>query len=279
VGRYEVGKEGGYLPCCPGLTQLSTWVEAYVDGADVRTCVDAPVNSYSCIAGSCGDGICEDAEAPCGCGVDCPDSNWRASDASCEHFRDQSPPPDIRTISITNAGSVPLYIETTIAEDCSPWLLQVQRDGQPVNLSGGPGCGASCQKVMDDGWPNGARSCAGQNCAGPTPIQIQPGQTLQEPVTLEVVAQQLPRACAAGITSDSVECFARVIPQPGNYTLSVRAAVALQCSSALDCDCRPGPTGACTNGNVSLFGAPLVFNFPSTWYFQNQELQIAAPGN
>jgi len=278
VGRYQVGKVGGYLPCCPGLTQLSTWVEE-TGGNGLRACEQVEVNSYSCISGSCGDGICEDAEAPCGCGVDCPDSNWRASEASCERFRDQSPPPDIRTISITNTGSVPLYIQTTSADDCTPLLLQVQRYGQSVNLSSGPGCAANCQKVMDDGWPNDARSCAGLNCARPTPIQIQPGQALQEPVTLEVVTQQLPRACAAGIVSDSVECFSRVIPQPGNYILTVRAALALECSSALDCDCRPGPTGACTNPNVALTSAPLVFDFPSTWYFQNQELQIAAPGS
>jgi hypothetical protein len=278
VGRYEVGKEGGYLPCCPGLTQLSTWVEAYVNDADVKTCVDAPVNSYSCIAGSCGDGICEDAEAPCGCGVDCPDSNWRASDAICEPFRDQSPPPDIRTISITNTGSVPLYIER-LAADCGlpSSLVQVERDGAPVNVSGIPECGPSCQNVMDEGWRQ-TPSC--QNLCKPiAPVVIEPGQTLQQPTTLEVVTQRLPRACAAGIVTDTIECSSRVIPQPGNYVLRVRAALQLECFDPLDCACRPDATGACTGGDLGRTPALLVFNFPSTWYFQNQELQIAAPGN
>jgi len=177
---------------------------------------------------------------------------------------------------------VPLYIETTNPDVCSPLLVQVQRDGQSVNVSGAPGCGASCQQIMDEGWPYSpgrtTPMCLDPDCVRPAPVRIEAGQTLQQPATLEVVAQQLPRACAAGITSDNIECFARVIPQPGNYTLSVRASAQLQCD-APNCDCVPNATGACTNLNVALTNAPLVFNFPSTWYFQNQELQIAAPGN
>ena len=58
----------------------------------------------------------------------------------------------------------------------------------------------------------------------PAPVLIQAGQTVRQPVSLEVVSQQLPRGCAEGITPDSVECFSRAIPQPGNYQLLLHGA-------------------------------------------------------
>lgn len=260
VGRYEVGKEGGYKPCCPGLTQLQTLSEAYVNNESTRSCVQEPLNSFSCIQGTCGDGICEDAEAPCGCGVDCPDSNWRAHPSECEIYRDQSPPPDVREISITNTGSVPLYIHPFSPDCLSQFpLLEVQRGGQTVSLADGLQCQFSCQKVLDEGWPYGdprmpAPALCGADCAGPVPVLIQPGQTLQQPASLEAVAQQLPRSCAQGITSDSISCFSRAIPQPGNYQIIVRAT-----------------------HSANEFPADLVFTFPTSNYYQSQTFEISAP--
>lgn len=273
VGRYQVGKEGGYLPCCAGLTELSTLLEA-TDADGNRSCEQFPLNSYSCIEGSCGDGICSEGEAPCGCGVDCPDSNWRSSAASCEPFRDQTPPPDVRIISITNTGSVPMYILPYTA-DCSAMLVGVARDGQSLDLSAGLGCPSSCQSVIDDGWPHGPTQavvpCPDYLCATPAPVQIAPGQTRQEPVRQERITQQLPRSCASGIAVPAVECSSLVIPPPGNYTLTVRAAV-LDCGPTADCDCDPDPSGACRN-SVTL-AEPIRFDFPSASYFQSQELII-----
>jgi len=152
VGRYAVGPgEAEDKPCCPGLTQLPTLVESNVNDEPTPSCVQEPLHRYfSCIQGSCGDGICEDAEAPCGCGVDCPDSNWRTRPSFCEVYPDQSPPPDVREISITNTGSVPLYIGRS--GDCPYFsrLFEVQRDGQKLE---NPDCpDAGCQYVMDNGW-------------------------------------------------------------------------------------------------------------------------------
>ena len=261
LGRYEVGKEGGYKPCCPGLTQLQTLSEAYVNNETTRSCVQEPLNSFACIQGFCGDGICEDAEAPCGCGVDCPDSNWRAHPSECESFRDQSPPPDVREISFTNTGSVPLYIQPPFPDCLNQYpLYELQRDGQSVNVAGILFCGFSCQQVMDEGWAysDPRASIPGpcsKDCAGPAPVLIEPGQTSRQPVSLEVRAEQLPRGCAQGIAVDSIDCFSRVIPQPGNYQLIVRAARA------------PGAS------------PDLVFTFPTSNYYQSQTFEISAPSN
>ena len=70
-GRYEVGKEGGYRPCCPELTQIATLTAAYGPGAVVVECQEAIVNTYACIEGACGDGVCEGPEEDCGCIADC----------------------------------------------------------------------------------------------------------------------------------------------------------------------------------------------------------------
>ena len=280
VGHYEVGKEGGYKPCCPGLTQLQTQVEGYIGDESTPSCWQPPLNSFSCIQGTCGDGICEEAEAPCGCGVDCPDSNWRANPSECEPFRDQSPPPDIREISITNTGSVPLYIR--VSGECPGFsqLFEVQRDGQKLEMPAFcPDDG--CQWVLDRGWSYGPRSTPTTcfiDCAKPHPISIAPGETRREQVGLEAVAQQLPRSCAEGISTDSVQCFSYVIPQPGNYQLIVRATRDLQCLSGGDCDCRPDTDGACLNGNVSSPDSdPLVFTFSTNNYYQSQTFEISAP--
>ena len=202
--------------------------------------------------------------------------------ALCEAFRDQSPPPDVREISIVNTGSVPLYIVPVRPNCDSPVdLVQVERDGQIVNFdprvpaSVGNACN-QCGDVIDNGWRG--RVCPDIDCRAPAPVRIEPGQTLQRPARLEVVPRSLPRLCAEGISDDAIDCYARVIPQPGNYVLTVRAALTVDCAApASDCDCRPDATGVCTNRSVSLETAPLVFSFPSPWYFQNQVLDIAAP--
>lgn len=71
LGRYEVGKEGGYLPCCPELNEISTLTAAYGPGGELASCQSAILNTYACISGSCGDGICEGPEEDCGCIRDC----------------------------------------------------------------------------------------------------------------------------------------------------------------------------------------------------------------
>ncbi len=81
-GKYEVGKEGGYLPCCKGLVELPGWsaVETQRPGetAFVRECVnDLPMHVYVCVRGMCADGICEAGETDrCGCAEDCPSAVW-----------------------------------------------------------------------------------------------------------------------------------------------------------------------------------------------------------
>lgn len=280
VGQYQVGKEGGYKPCCPGLTQLHTLLEGYIGDESTTSCWQPPANTFACIQGTCGDGICEDAEAPCGCGVDCPDSNWRAHPSECEYLRDQSPPPDVREISFTNTGSVDLYIQPPAPGCLRQYpLYDLLRDGQALNLEPILNGEISCQQAMDEGWPFKGQWTPGiAECPGPAPVLIKAGQTLRQPVSLEVVSQQLPRNCAAGITPDTVTCFSRAIPQPGNYQLLLHGARQLECSSATDCECHPDANGACTNRSVALrYSADLTFTFPTSNYYQSQTFELSAP--
>ena len=215
------------------------------------------------------------------------DGGGSAGDSAlCEAFRDQSPPPDVREISIVNTGSVALYIQRVRPNCDSPVdLVQVERDGQIVNFDPRvlrlEGVGRTCDRcedVIENGWYEPRAACPDIDCRAPAPLRIEPGQTLQQPTRLEVVARGLPRACADGISTEAIDCYLRVIPQPGNYALTVRAALTLDCAaSASDCDCLPDATGVCTNRSVSLETAPLVFSSPSPWYFQSHVLNIAAP--
>jgi hypothetical protein len=79
----QAGKEGGYLPCCSGTKEVLFPVpESGGYGANGkptgRTCDEVPMfRNYGCVKGSCGDGVCEPAEAePCGCTRDCPSAAW-----------------------------------------------------------------------------------------------------------------------------------------------------------------------------------------------------------
>jgi hypothetical protein len=77
-GRYEAGKEGSYRPCCEGLHEVPYKKSAWSgDFGEVRVCAQFPLNVYACVKGTCGDGLCEEGEAPaCGCVEDCPQAAW-----------------------------------------------------------------------------------------------------------------------------------------------------------------------------------------------------------
>ena len=78
AGHYESGKEGSYLPCCNGLTEVFQLKAGY-DGDGNPVCDDPPLRVYACVEGECGDGVCEVGEdKPCGCAEDCPGAVWEA---------------------------------------------------------------------------------------------------------------------------------------------------------------------------------------------------------
>jgi hypothetical protein len=83
IGHYEVGKEGGYLPCCAGLHEELQQVASERGDAHERVCEGpAGYRNYVCVEGSCGDGRCETPEqARCGCPQDCRSAVWQVSDA------------------------------------------------------------------------------------------------------------------------------------------------------------------------------------------------------
>ena len=76
-GRYEAGRQEGYRPrpCCSGLTEVRYNHPGY--NGDEKVCYTLFDVVYACVRGTCGDGICEEGEAPaCGCVADCPDAAW-----------------------------------------------------------------------------------------------------------------------------------------------------------------------------------------------------------
>ena len=76
-GIYGYGKGNLRKPCCAGYHQYFFSSPGY-DGTNHKSCFDGPDGgTYACLAGECGDGLCEDAESKaCGCVDDCPSAAW-----------------------------------------------------------------------------------------------------------------------------------------------------------------------------------------------------------
>ena len=285
VGSYEVGKEGGYLPCCPGLNEISILSEAEDENGE-RVCTQLPINAYACIVGTCGDGTCEAQEIPCGCETDCVGMSEPPSSDDCFDFRDHAAPSEV-DIRVTNAGTRALYIRPVAATCEGPQsLVQVLRDGVPLQHRPS-GCVVGCQRAMDDGWPlftgegppDDSAGCPDEPCAA-APVLIQPGQTLTRSPIVEFAFQRMPGMCAEGTSTDAVNCYTFVSSGPGNYTLQVRAGLTLQCRDLTqDCACRPDADGACTNPNVFLFDAdvPLLFTLEDVPFLGGPTVTIFAP--
>jgi len=84
-GRYQLGKgapgeEREPVSCCAGLKEVEMMTPGYdvSPKGDRKSCGPAPGHrEFACVAGTCGDGVCEPGESnPCGCPADCPDAKW-----------------------------------------------------------------------------------------------------------------------------------------------------------------------------------------------------------
>jgi hypothetical protein len=256
LGRYEVGKEGGYLPCCAGLNEISRG-SLLEDGQGRLVCQQLPLNTYACIEGTCGDGRCEEEEKVCGCAQDCPDVPGPARDLQCSRYLDQTAPPVVHEVSITNAGAQTLYLERW--GGCGDSLVSVERAGQPVNITGFTCGAASCQRIVDFGW-EAPFSCANTDCAAAAPTAIAPGQTITQIVAREAAVQPLPRACVPRTDEtvmDPVGCYSWVIPQPGVYDIRVRAFTDPSCNSQ-----------TCVFSDLTKQG---------DWFFEDHTFVLGAP--
>lgn len=182
------------------------------------------------------------------------------AEASCESYRDETAPPEMTGFSIVNASTEELYLQPRgeCGGDSTTTLVWVERDGRPINTYGG-GCARSCDETVETSWDpsfgEGAAvsDCAGIDCSVPR-VPIQPGETLFQAATREIVFRRMPRDCAEGITTEAVDCYSRVIPPRGNYTLKVFASRRL------------GSDGF----EVSV---------PSAWLFDPQTITIALPSD
>lgn len=225
-------------------------------------------DGYSCV-----DSFCRTGDEPAGStGMPQP----APGALSCESFADQSPPPDQRGFSIINRSPSVLYLQQVggCGGDNSPSLVQILRDGQEVNVSGG-GCGVSCQETLDVGlyrsatFPCGEGVCVGEltpdcpgiDCPAPARVAIQPGETVLQPARLETVFHGMPAGCMSpspGNLVDTVNCYTKVIPARGSYTLAVTAYTEAGCVFP---DCQP----------------PIVFPVPSEWPYENHTIELTLP--
>jgi hypothetical protein len=194
--------------------------------------------------------------------------------AVCEDFRDQTPPPVVRGITLLNTGTATLYIQPhhpmCSIQSSLVRVYQIESGSGPRELHlTGFVCAPKCGETMDSGWPyEGEGSldneCPGATCVGPDPaVALEPGASLFEGARTESIPARLPRGCATGITTDAVNCYQRVLPEPlasdpdgGTYRFVVSASLTPECGAGCE---------------------PLVFQLEDPGYFYgDQVFEISA---
>jgi hypothetical protein len=244
IGNYVADERTRYVPCCAGLNEIATLRADAATGPN-PICRESGVRDYACIEGTCGDGVCEEPEAPCGCEVDCPVTYGRLVSEACEAYFDSIPPPVVTGVTITNTSDVTLYVQR-YSPGCpsnrtyEPALVHVSTigpsdSGEELNIYGG-GCLPICQSVIESGWDGSSGpACPLQDCSAETPLSwmpIEPGQSVFEPAKLEYSSRDMPKDCAERIVNDALPCVARRIPADGAYMISVVVSASAECDPA-----------------------------------------------
>lgn len=256
---------------CSALASSATCTDQSVEPGNVAVCDVSCSTRDDCA--SLGDGhVCEGGFCRLGALAGEP-----FDAASCEDFRDQTPPPVVRGITLVNTGSSTLYIQPHHPM-CSiqSSLVRVRQivpglAARELNVQGFV-CTPPCGDVMDSGWRGEGEGslvneCPGASCVGPDPaVALEPGASLFESARTETVWARLPRACASGITTDAINCTQRVLPpalamDPGGstYRYTVSASLTPECGAGCE---------------------PLEFQFEDEGYFyadQVFELSADAP--
>jgi hypothetical protein len=254
---------------CSELASTAQCTDQSVEPGNVAVCDVSCSNRDDCA--SLGDGhVCDGGFCRLGAADGQP-----IEAPLCEDFRDQTPPPVVRGITLVNTGTATLYIQPHHPM-CSlqPSLVrvyQVEPGSTPRELNvQGLACTPRCGDVIDDGWRiegegSFANDCVGALCVGPGPaVALEPGASLFEAARTETVWARLPRGCAAGITTDAVNCTQSVLPPPlasdrptgGTYRLVVSASLTPECGAGCE---------------------PLVFQLEDPGYFYgDQVFEISA---
>jgi hypothetical protein len=254
---------------CSELASTAQCTDQSVEPGNVAVCDVSCTSRDDCAA--LGDGHeCDGGFCRLGAAGDLPIGPY-----VCEDFRDQTPPPDVRGITIVNTGTTTLYLQPHHPM-CSiqSSLVRVYGIAEPgatpreLHLTGFA-CAPKCGETMDIGWPyEGEGSldneCPGATCIGPDPaVALEPGASLFEAARTESIPARLPRGCATGITTDAVNCYQRVLPPAlaidpggGTYRLVVSASLTPECGAGCE---------------------PLVFQLEDPAYFYgNQVFEISA---
>jgi hypothetical protein len=189
---------------------------------------------------------------------------------ACDAYLDQIPPPvELPGVTIVNTTTHTLFIQPA-APACrqEQSLVHVGRVGAAdgvteVNIQGSV-CATQCNDVVANGWQKEGEGsldlldCPGANCIGPpAAVPIEPGESLVERARLEFVPERLPRACAAGITTDAVNCYKRAIPARQTYAVWVLTSAQADCTPP---SCTPSSTR--TEGN---------------WFFEDLTIELVDP--
>ncbi len=271
---------------CEDLGSGARCTDQSVEPGEVAVCDVGCSTSADCSAlgtdYTCEDAFCRaggTAQNPGGTPSNPDDTPSNPGALSCTDYADQSPPPDLRGITIVNRSSQVLYLQQfgICGGDNEYSLVQVLRDGVLVNTTGG-GCGVSCNETLSSGWPRSFTypcatgecvgelnpDCPGIDCPAPARVAIQPGDSVFQPGKLETVFQGMPASCVTAPPPsgqpavNTVNCYTKVIPQRGNYRLNVRAFTEAECATL---DCPPA----------------VEVSQPTDWYFQNLFIDLTLP--
>jgi hypothetical protein len=222
---------------CSELASAAVCTNQSVEPGAVAVCDVSCTSPADCAAlgdgHTCDGGFCRRAA------LDSPP----LSEAACDAYLDQTPPPiELPGVTIVNTTDHTLYIQP-YAPTCrqEESLVRVGRIGvaddvAEVNIQGSV-CAAQCNDVADNGWSRegegslGLLDCPGIECAGPpAAVPIEPGESILERARLEWVPERLPRGCAAGITTDAVNCYKRAIPARQAYAVWVSTSAQPDCT-------------------------------------------------
>jgi hypothetical protein len=157
---------------------------------------------------------------------------------SCSEFLDETPPPNLLTIRVTNAKTVPIYMGSDI--NCGPYQLYeiVGPNGQ-LELHPG-GCGFTCQGLQQHG-----DECP-DACMVPPLIYIAPGGSYDQYWNLVAFEQAfMPTECYFEPEFAYDSCMQQIVPPAGEYTAIVQASTEFTCLDIGTCSCTPDASGSC----------------------------------
>ncbi|WAS94210.1 hypothetical protein [Nannocystis punicea] len=172
---------------------------------------------------------------------------------ACDAFLPDEILGDQTTITITNAGAVPLWIE---AASCIglPKLVITDAEGDNHFFAGGPCSPPPCESLMQGECLLGC-----DDCGVPPGLKLEPGASFSVLwAAADVEFMEMTAECAPEVGCAGPCAVARERPA-GTYDVAVTAFQT--CVGSCDCD-PPNPGGHCTLEGGIVLSEPLTVSLP-----------------